>query len=178
MSETTVFKINRAPVLTLWAAIVAQRLGFDHDEALTLGRAVAGLNAQSKGKRLGIFRPSTESLASKRKEAPEAGFEIELLQRAVPVVMTADGIRATAKGKLSSPASVGKYLKSKFGEHLAATETAMAELATSYPAGELADIAFKLYEQFRPEIPQGVEGWGAEGMLDLAIIRGAGSERL
>jgi hypothetical protein len=30
--------INRAPVLTLWAAIVAERLGFTHDEALTLGR--------------------------------------------------------------------------------------------------------------------------------------------
>ena len=37
--------INRTPVLTLWAAIVAERLGFNHDEALTLGRAVAGLNA-------------------------------------------------------------------------------------------------------------------------------------
>jgi hypothetical protein len=49
--------INRAPVLTLWAAVVAQRLGFDEYEALTLGRAVAGLNAYSKGRRLGIFKP-------------------------------------------------------------------------------------------------------------------------
>ena len=32
---------NRAPVLTLWAAVVAEVLGFGHDEALTLGRAVA-----------------------------------------------------------------------------------------------------------------------------------------
>jgi len=39
--------INRAPVLTLWATVVAERLGFDRDEALTLGRAVAGLNAYS-----------------------------------------------------------------------------------------------------------------------------------
>jgi hypothetical protein len=35
-------KINRAPVLTLWPAVVAERLGFDWEEALTLGRAVAG----------------------------------------------------------------------------------------------------------------------------------------
>ncbi len=49
--------INRAPVLTLWAAVVAQRLGFDADEALTLGKAVAGLNAQAKGRKLGIFKP-------------------------------------------------------------------------------------------------------------------------
>jgi hypothetical protein len=44
--------INRAPVLTLWAAVVAERLGFDRKEALSLGKAVAGLTAQSKGRRL------------------------------------------------------------------------------------------------------------------------------
>jgi hypothetical protein len=32
--------VNRAPVLTRWAAVVAEVLGFEHDEALTLGRAV------------------------------------------------------------------------------------------------------------------------------------------
>ncbi|MCL4395818.1 MAG: hypothetical protein M1482_13625 [Chloroflexi bacterium] len=34
------FKINRAPVLTLWAVIVAERLGYERDEALTLGKAL------------------------------------------------------------------------------------------------------------------------------------------
>ena len=52
--------INRAPVLTLWAAVVAERLGFHREEALTLGKALAGLNAQSKGRRLGIFKPHEE----------------------------------------------------------------------------------------------------------------------
>ena len=47
--------INRAPVLTLWAAVVAERLGFKRDEALTLGQSVAGLNAYSKGRSLGIY---------------------------------------------------------------------------------------------------------------------------
>jgi hypothetical protein len=56
--------INRAPVLSLWAAVVAERLGFDRDEALTLGKSVAGLTAQSKGQRLGIFTPSPEALAA------------------------------------------------------------------------------------------------------------------
>ena len=49
--------VNRAPVLTLRAAVVAQVLGFEHDEALTLGRAVAGLNAYSKGVSRGLFQP-------------------------------------------------------------------------------------------------------------------------
>ena len=50
--------INRAPVLTFWAAVVAEVLGFDHDQALTLGRAVAGLNAYSKGVSPGLFQPT------------------------------------------------------------------------------------------------------------------------
>jgi len=33
--------IGRATILTLWAAVVAERLGFDHEEALTLGQALA-----------------------------------------------------------------------------------------------------------------------------------------
>jgi hypothetical protein len=32
-------RINRVPVLTLWAAVVAERLGFNHATALTLGQA-------------------------------------------------------------------------------------------------------------------------------------------
>ncbi len=30
--------VNRAPVLTLWAAVVAEGLGFEHDEVRILGR--------------------------------------------------------------------------------------------------------------------------------------------
>jgi len=48
--------VNRAAVLTLWAGVVAEVLGFEHDETLTLGRAVAGLNAYSKGVSLGLWR--------------------------------------------------------------------------------------------------------------------------
>ncbi len=33
--------VNRAPVLTLWAAVVAEQLGQPPETALTLGRAVA-----------------------------------------------------------------------------------------------------------------------------------------
>ena len=43
-------------------------LGFEHDEALTLGRAVAGLIAYSKGVSLGLFQPTpreVEGLAEK-----------------------------------------------------------------------------------------------------------------
>jgi hypothetical protein len=70
MTERNIL-INRAPVLTLWAATVAERLGFDQDEALSLGKAVAGLNAQSKGQRLGIYKPGRKR--SKRREHENEG---------------------------------------------------------------------------------------------------------
>ena len=53
--------INRAPVLTLWGTVVAERLSYDHDTALTLGKAVAGLNAQSKARRLEIVEEPPKS---------------------------------------------------------------------------------------------------------------------
>ena len=40
------------------APVVAEVLGFEHDEALTLGRAVAGMNAYSKGVSPGLFQPT------------------------------------------------------------------------------------------------------------------------
>ena len=47
-------EINRAPVLTLWAAVVAEHLGHPAATALTLGRAVAGSAARVKARNIGI----------------------------------------------------------------------------------------------------------------------------
>ncbi len=58
--------VNRAPVLTLWAAVVAERLGHPPDTALTLGRAVAGAAARVKARNIGREerRPETENLTA------------------------------------------------------------------------------------------------------------------
>jgi hypothetical protein len=83
-------KINRAPVMTLWATVVAERLGYDMETALTLGKAVTGLNAQSKGRRLGIYEEKTEEekKEDKKKEKAEEPEFIEILGRGVPAVKT------------------------------------------------------------------------------------------
>ena len=165
--------INRAPVLTLWAEVVAERLGFDRDEALTHGKAVAGLTAQSKGQRLGIFTPSPEAVRRQRAEmAKKAGvFSVALLGRAVPVLHTDEGLRAVGKDqKPVTPASVEKYLQSKFADALPDVRAAMVQLAKSRRPEVLADEAFHLYEQFRPSVPAGESGWGAKGTLSLAKI--------
>ena len=166
-------KINRAPVLTLWASVVAERLGHDHETALTLGKAVAGLNAQSKGRRLGIFddapnRPAKEDAKARQ---PDDADMVTIMGRSVATTRTARGVRATAKGQPIDPQSVQRYLAQKFGEDLKQVHAAMAVLAKAYPPKKLASQAYPLYEAFRPSVPEGEKGWGAKGELDLEQIR-------
>jgi len=172
MSQETV-KVNRAPVLTLWAAVVAERQGHERDAALTLGKAVAGLNAQSKGRALGIFGPpkAVERGGPPKKRGLGEEFWIEVCGRPVPAKNTPDGVRAVTGPDPIDPASVQRYLEGKFGEHLSDVEAAMNELAAAFPPEKLAECAYGLYEQFRPQIASGRRGWGQMGELDLDLIR-------
>ena len=172
MSGSRTININRAPVLTLWAAVVAERLEFRRDEALTLGRAVAGLNAYSKGVSLGLFRPSPKSVKDRRKRLTRGRrLKVDVLRRAVPVVRTPAGLRALSGGRPISPTSVQRYLQGKFGDSLRPAHAAMRRLARSVPPKTLAAKGYALYVKFRPGVPTGVKGWGARGKLDLALIR-------
>lgn len=172
----TTIKINRAPVLTLWSVIVAERLGYSHDESLSLGKAVAGLNAQSKGRRLGIYNKPAESTAeaegSKKTKERQSGevFMIEVVGRPVPAIHTEHGLRASVNGEEINPKSTERYLEQKFGAALGAVRRALEGLAQAYPPQELEQRAYALYEQFRPEIPEGTRGWGAAGDLNLERI--------
>lgn len=168
MSQSKTIQINRAPVLTLWAAVVAEQLGHNHDTALTLGKAVAGLNAQAKGRMLGIFKPS-EKPPKRPKEGEE--LRIEVCGREVPAVQTTEGIRAVVGDKPISPKAVESYLERAFGDDLGAVKEAMSSLAKSYNPEELKEASYDRYVQFRPTIPSGARGWGAKGELDLNLIR-------
>lgn len=169
--------INRAPVLTLWATIVAERFGFDQDEALSLGKAVAGLTAQSKGRRLGIYKAVQQEIKQARARKRGEEFSIELCGRQVPAISTADGVRAVVKNKPIETRSVERYLESKFDESLEPVRAAMRDLAKSFRPEQLKENAFTLYEKFRPAIPEGVTGWGAKGNLDIDRIRSLASEK-
>lgn len=169
--------INRAPVLTLWAAIVAERLGYDRDEAATLGRAMAGMNAASKARHLGLTHPSDKAAAERKPAAAKPGalVPVELCGRIITAMKTPDGLRAVKGGRPDDPASVHRYLESKFGDALDNAREAMTTLAKSLPKHELAARAFELYEGFRPAIPSGTRGWGAKGVLDLDRVRSLAS---
>jgi hypothetical protein len=165
-------QINRAPVLTLWAAIVAERLGYHRDAALTFGRTVAGLNAAAKARGLGIAEPGGEPPRRKLSTRPKAGRQVEvsLLGRTFHAVETEEGLRALADGKPISAESVERYLEGKFGEDLEDARASMKELARSRPKEPLAAEAYALYEKFRPAVPRSTRGWGAKGALDLELI--------
>lgn len=169
--------INRAPVLTLWAAVVAERLGYKAGEALSLGKCLAGLNAQSKGRRLGIYGPPKGAEGKPpRKVGLGEEFWIEVCGRPVPAKKTEDGVRAVVKDKPIDPEGVETYLEKKFGDRLADVRRAMTSLAKSFSPKDLNERAYGLYEQFRPSIPPGRRGWGARGDLDLDLIRSLGGK--
>jgi hypothetical protein len=102
-------RVNRAPVLTLWATIVAERLGYPPETALTLGCFVAGSSARAKARRLGIIEEAQEA-EERRARAAELKPRrqmIRLLGREIPVLPTADGtLRADDDGKAASAKSV------------------------------------------------------------------------
>ena len=176
MAETVT--INRAPVLALWAAVVAERMGYDRDAALTLGKCVAGLNAQTKGRMLGIYgspKPPERGGPPKKTGLGE-DFWVQVCGRPVPAKNTDGGVRAVIKDKPIDPASVERYLTGKFGDDLPAVRGAMEHLAAALDADDLETESMGLYERFRPDIPKGRRGWGAKGDLDLDFIRSLAAE--
>ena len=159
--------INRAPVLTLWASVVAERLGFDREEALTLGKALAGLNAQSKGRRLGIFKPTPKKSKEVREKERGEEFWVELLGRQLPAVNTNVGVRAVIESKPIDPGTVERYLESKFGDALPEARKAMTELANGAD-GAASQVTFGLFDGSNGEVGGQLFGIG------LGVI-GAGS---
>lgn len=164
--------INRAPVLTLWATVVAERLGYDTAAALTLGKAVAGVTAHAKGRRLGVFEPRTGDASARARREPEVAHRfVTLVGRRVPIVEGDDGVRALDKGRPVQPDAAAHYLHQKFGDALDDVRLAMEGLAAACKPEDLEREANALYERFRPAVPEGMKGWGARGVLDLTLIR-------
>ena len=165
-------RIRRAPFLTLWASRVARHLGYDEDEALTLGRAVAGQTAQAKGRRLGIYtRSPEEKRRALREKREEIGAEtVEMMGRSIPCVRTADGLRALSEASPVDPESVRRYLKGRFKDALGPVEEKLAELAETFEPAELDREAMNVYMRLRPNVPRGREGWGKAGPLGVDAI--------
>ena len=169
-------RVNRAPVLTLWATVVAERLGYPPETALTLGRFVAGSSARAKARWLGI---SDEKQDAEERHARTAELKprlqtVRLLGRDIPVLAADNGtLRAEDDGKPASAKSVQSYVARAFGDRLDEVRASMNALAASLPPEELNGVGIRLCERFRPDVPEGAQGWGAKADLRVERIVGA-----
>ncbi|BGP37178.1 hypothetical protein JCM10450v2_001084 [Rhodotorula kratochvilovae] len=154
--------VNRAPVMTAWACVVAERLGFRRQEALSIAHVFTDLNATSKGVSLGIMSAD----AAKIEVGPSQPF-VEILGRRVPVLSTQTGEwRAISKGQVADPAKAFAYVRGAFRQQLGAVVGAMRLLADSLSPKELNEKGYGLYLDFRPA----VDGWGKKAELKMSTI--------
>jgi len=165
-----------APVLTLWAAVVAERQGQPWESALTFGQRIAAMFAQSKGRSLGVLEAAEETPARAARRAreragtfPVAVFGTSVMARTDP---SSGHALAAAGAGVASPAAAASYLHRAFGDRLPAATAALRRLAEAVPVQELQqrDVAYRLYGRIRPAVPLGVAGWGAKGAFDLAAV--------
>ncbi|KAL0036893.1 hypothetical protein WJX77_003943 [Trebouxia sp. C0004] len=171
-------KINRAPVLTLWVAVVAERQGFSKEAGLTFGKAISGMLAQSKGRSIGMLdKKDTDDNAKHEEEEQEhaqgiARHDVFGMSIKAKDVGDEGDVRAVDTNmKALNHKQVEGYLQRAFGQQLQVAKHALTELANSYKAEEVGDHCYHLYEQFRPSIASGQKGWGQKGQLDLTQIR-------
>ena len=100
---------------------------------------------------------------------------VRLLGKDVKLAHDADGVvlADAGDGKPAPAAPVAAYIAKAFGGRLEEVRDVMVVLAARIEPQELNRVGFRLYEHFRPEVPQDVKGWGAKGNLDLARIKSA-----
>ncbi|GAA5973758.1 hypothetical protein JCM11641_005120 [Rhodosporidiobolus odoratus] len=153
---------NRAPVMTAWACVVAERLGFRRQEALSIAHVFTDMNASTKGVSLGIMAPD----AVKIEVGPSQPF-VELLGRKVPLLSTQHGEwRAISKGLVADPSKAFAYVRGAFRQQLGAVVGAMRLLAESFSPAELNQKGYGLYLDFRPSS----EKWGSKAEMKMSTI--------
>jgi len=180
-----IVEVNRAPVLTLWMAVVLERLGVPKAAALGAGKVIAARCAIAKGRALGLLSEPVAReapLVGKNRTATAAAAEeiTRVAGQSVRLVLTSGGLRAvdpaakkTAAQAVVDPTKVEAYLRGAFGDQLGDVQAAMADAATACSKEDLRANAMRLYERFRPEW----HGWGARGQMRLSAIRAVGGAR-
>eukprot|EP01048_Picozoa_sp_COSAG05_P017619 COSAG05_NODE_2435_length_3067_cov_14.528976_2_plen_446_part_00 len=188
--RTTVVTVSRRPVILLWAAAVAFRLGHGRDLSLSMAGAVASVFSQLKAKHLGINM--AKNTREGEMETSSGAGTLEVLQlmtqpvtverMSVDISVTPSGIigRAyepaiageTLHSKIVAPAHIWTQIERGFGASLPAAYGAFMLLAASLSKETLEEgtVPYSLYERFRPKVPSGTQGWGASAKLDLGLV--------
>ena len=98
-------RVNRAPVLALWATVVAERLGYPPETGLPLGRFAAGSSARAKARRLGVSdeKQDAEERHARAAELKPRRQTARLLGRDIPLLAADDDtLHADDDGKPSA----------------------------------------------------------------------------
>ncbi|KAG1833346.1 hypothetical protein EV424DRAFT_1617649 [Suillus variegatus] len=149
--------VNRAPLMTAWATVVAERLGFEREEALSIASVYTEMNAISKGVSLGLFDKSREKEIEPIKDSTQP--YVDLLGRR-PLYRTQNETwRALDNTSPALPSTAFSYISRAFRQTTPYVIGALRLLAESFPPPELNNKGFGLYAEFRPD----VDGWGKRG---------------
>lgn len=152
-------------------AVVAERLSFTREEALSLAQGYTEANAQSRAASLGISKSSSSSSSASPDKGKSVGAGtqpyVELMGRKVPVLGLQDGTwRAVSGGKPIEPDRAFKYLKNSFQQQLGQVVGALRLLGDSFEPAELNEKGYGLYSEFRPE----ATGWGQKSELKVSSV--------
>jgi len=155
--------INRAPVMMAWATVVAERLSFNREEALSLAQAYTEANAISKGVSIGVYNSPKKSIGEENQSQPY----VDLMGRQVSVISRSDEQwRGVVKGEMVEPSKAFGYLQRSFRQQLGSVIGAMRMLANSFPPKELNEKGYGLYIAFRPP----GDAWGEKSQMKLSDL--------
>ncbi len=146
MRSSPLIRVNRAPVLALWAAVVAERLGHAPATALSLAALRAGIAPPCPGR-----PPAAVLLGAAARLVPQPGGP--------PLADRGDGV-----GVPTGPAEA--YLHRAFGPRRGEVRAAMEALAARQDPARLEASALALFAAFAPEPVDPP----ARGLLDLGRI--------
>ncbi|TFK43459.1 hypothetical protein BDQ12DRAFT_731481 [Crucibulum laeve] len=156
--------VNRAPLMTAWATIVAERMNFQREEALSIASVYTEMNAVSKGVSLGCFEKGREM----GMEATRTGSQpyVELMGRR-PLYRTQTGQwRALSNGDPVPPSTAFSYISRSFRQTTPHIIGALRLLAGTYSRNELNKNGWGLYTEFRPTADE----WGARSEVRCSSI--------
>jgi len=134
------------------------------------------MNAQSKGENLGVLnKVDYSSLPS---DSPNF-LIVGLLGRAVPALRTEHGIRGLRhNGDTVFPLAVERYLQNAFRDNLSFVRHALRVAAGNFPPAEfkkdMGRKGYDLYVAFRPQVPEGEAGWGAQAAFECQKVLNLG----
>ncbi|KAJ7781158.1 hypothetical protein B0H16DRAFT_1404408 [Mycena metata] len=151
--------VNRAPLMTAWSTLVAERLGFQPS-------VYTELNAVSKGRSMGIIKAGT----GRGTEAVKGGSQpyVELMGRRPLFQTQTSQWRALSNGTVVHPSTAFSYISRALRQTCPHIVGALRLLVESFSPQEINAKAWALYCEFRPE----VNGWGDRAEVKCETILG------